>query len=79
MAVESVGGGGGWKKKMGRGYKIGAKDFGLKTKGRAVRAYSGWGRLFSSVCTALTNRYLLIRVNPFLRGSFQELATIFCW
>lgn len=51
--MESVGGGGGWKKKMGRGYKIGAKDFGLKTKGRAVRAYSGWGRLFSSVmyCT----------------------------
>jgi len=78
LAVESVGGNGGWKK-MGRGYKIGAKDFGLKTKGRAVRAYSGWGRLFSSVCTALTNRYLLIRVNPFLRGSFQELATIFCW
>jgi hypothetical protein len=31
------------KKKMGRGYKIGAKDFGLKTKGLAVRACSGGG------------------------------------
>lgn len=39
-----------WKKKMGRGYKIGAKDFGLKTKGRA---YSGWGKtvLFCMYCT----------------------------
>lgn len=42
-----------WKKKLGRGYKIGAKDFGLKTKGKGCEAYSGWGKtvLFCVYCT----------------------------